>query len=216
MPAAWAAGGASLLSGYTGMQAAGQQEESMDDLLRFQKRVYREGKERYDPYLKSGKTALDQYMSQLGLGDQPAYDVTQLPGYQQSLTQGINAINQGAAGSGMLMSGERLKGLQSEGQNVFGNYYSDYMNRLQGMQGQGYNAAQSLSSFAGGMAAQMAPTYEGIGNARAGQWQAMGQGLSGGLGAFSGSKIGGGGGGGVVDPNQFNFSSLYSGGGGGF
>ena len=98
------------------------------------------------PYMSTGRDALSGYSAQLGIGDGPLFDVTQLPGYQSALEQGLSAVNQGAAGANMLMSGDRLKALQGEGQRVFGDYYSDYMNRLQGLQQQGLGAAQALGS----------------------------------------------------------------------
>ena len=98
------------------------------------------------PYMSTGRDALSGYAAQLGIGDGPLFDVTQLPGYQTALEQGLSAVNQGAAGANMLMSGDRLKALQGEGQRVFGDYYSDYMNRLQGLQQQGLGAAQALGS----------------------------------------------------------------------
>lgn len=102
----------------------------------------------FDPYTSAGGTAMQQLMAQMGMGDgqTQAFDVTQLPGYQQSQTQGINAVNQGAASAGMLNSGERLKSLQSSGQSVFGDYYNNYMNRLMGIGQQGMGAATSAAS----------------------------------------------------------------------
>lgn len=99
-------------------------------------------------YLGGGTNAALQFQSQMGLGDPniPAFDVTQLPGYQQSMNQGIAAVNQGAASAGMLNSGERLKSLQQTGQSVFGDYYNNYMNRLQAMQSQGLSAQNSLTN----------------------------------------------------------------------
>lgn len=101
----------------------------------------------FQPYMNAGQAGMQQLMAQMGLGDtSQAFDVTQLPGYQQSQRQGIMAVNQGAAGAGMLNSGERLKSLQASGQSVFGDYYNNYMNRLQGLTGQGLNAASSASN----------------------------------------------------------------------
>jgi len=99
------------------------------------------------PYLTGGNQAALQFQAQMGLGDPSvqAFDVTQLPGYQQSLNQGMSAVNQGAASSGMLNSGERLKSLQQAGQSVFGDYYNNYMNRLQGLQSQGLSAQNALT-----------------------------------------------------------------------
>jgi hypothetical protein len=107
-----------------------------------------QAQETFDPYLSSGSASMQQLMGQMGMGDPntPLVDVTTTPGYQQSMQQALGAVNQGAAGSGMLMSGERLKSLATAGQSVFGDYYQNYMNRLQGMAGQGFNAANSMEN----------------------------------------------------------------------
>lgn len=97
-------------------------------------------------YMEGGNTAMEQMMAQMGLSDQRAFDVTTLPGYQQSMNQAISAVNQGAASEGMLHSGERLKSLQQAGQSVFGNYYENYMNRLMGLSQQGLGAASSAQN----------------------------------------------------------------------
>jgi len=101
----------------------------------------------FRPFVKSGRTAQRQLMAQMGLSGGEAFDVTQTPGYQQSLEQAIGAVNQGAAGSGMLNSGERLKSLGDAGQSVFGDYYNNYMNRLQGISGQGMSATGNLQNI---------------------------------------------------------------------
>ncbi len=182
MPAAWAAGIAGLGGAAMSYKGAGDAQDTMEDQLAFQMKVYNESKKNYQPYLQAGRTALDQYMSQLGLGDKPAYDVSQLPGYQMALQKGLGAVNQGAAGSGMLMSGERMKGLQTEGQSVFGRYYDDYMGRLSGMQGQGFDATQSLANFSSGMASQMGTTRQAIAGYDVDKAGAIGQGFGAGMG----------------------------------
>lgn len=119
------------------------------------------------PYTNAGKDANAQLMAQLGLdkqGNTPLFDVTQLPGYQQALKQGMAGVNQGAASAGMLMSGERLKGLQSTGQNIFGSYYSDYMNRLDTITNRGANAASGNVSANSGLASDL---YKGQNDATA-------------------------------------------------
>ena len=102
-----------------------------------------QAKEEMKPWTTTGRQANNQLAIQLGLAEGDAYDVTQMAGYQGALEQGLNAVNQGAAGSGMLYSGQRAKDLQSEGQNVYGSYYNDYMNRITGMSNTGLNAAQT-------------------------------------------------------------------------
>jgi hypothetical protein len=213
--AAVAVGGASLVSGYMGSKGADDQLDFMEEQLAFQKKLFEENKTNFKPYMESGTTALNQYQAQLGLGGEPAFDVTQIPGYQNALKQGIGAVNQGGAGAGMLMSGERLKGLQSTGQNIFGDYYNNYMNRLSGLQEQGFNAASNLSNVQGNMSAQMGQTRSAMGDASAAKWNAIGQGVGGMMGAGAGMM--GGGGGGMptsgYGPQRSGYSGATGGGG---
>jgi len=118
-------------------------DQSMDAIRRgkrYQRSRLRESRRLSKPYRSMGKQATGQLMAQMGMGGE-AFDVTQLPGYQQALEQGLGAVNQAGAGAGMLMSGSRLEGLQQAGQDVFGQYYGDYMNRLMNMSGRGQQAA---------------------------------------------------------------------------
>lgn len=112
-------------------------------------RRFRKAEEYMDPYMTAGTDALSQLRAQMGMGDGSvqAFDVTQLPGYQQALEQGLGAVSQGGAGAGMLMSGERLRGLQQAGQDVFGQYYGGYMQNLQNLVGGGQQAATNLGQM---------------------------------------------------------------------
>lgn len=146
---ALATGGLSLLGG--------GEDDAMEDMIRLIRQNTAAAEKDYQPYLGGGQSAQEQLMAQLGIGGTAKlFDVTQLPGYQNALKQGLSSVNQGAAGSGMLMSGDRLKGLQSAGQNIFGNYYNDYLSRLFGMSNQGFSAAGNLANIrTGGMTQQL-------------------------------------------------------------
>jgi len=191
---------------------------------------------RINPWIEGGQAANTQLMAQLGLGGGQAFDVTQLPGYQRSLEQGLSAVNQAGAGAGMLMSGQRLKGLQQAGQDVFGQYYGDYMNRITGLGSQGLGAATNLSQMglgaAGNMSnmmmqqaqqeaaaeaagrADMMGTLGSLGGMAAGHMLAPG--IGGGIGSsIGGSLMGGGGMGassqaaqGMAPAGQFNLASM--------
>lgn len=211
--AATAMAGGALISGYSGKQAADAQEDAAKDAIEFQIWQYMQNKKSFSPIMESGTTARNQLMAQLGLGgDAKAYDVTNMPGYSQALTEGINAVNQGGAGAGMLMSGERLKGLQSVGHSVFGNYYQNYLNRLSGLSDQGLSATNALAGHQGAITQGVASSYADKGAAAAAGHEAIGQGLGGIFGAGMGAipAPGGGGGGGGV-PMELNLSSMYRG-----
>lgn len=138
-----------LLSGIFGESESPDFGKSIKDIQAAQqygKQQYGDFRKQINPYISAGGNALSQFQAQMGMGGD-AYDVTQLPGYQAALEQGLSSVNQGAAGTGMLMSGSRMKGLQSAGQQVFGNYYNNYMNRLQGMMNMGQSSVMGMGQL---------------------------------------------------------------------
>lgn len=81
-------------------------------------------------------------------GNQGALDiysqVRNTPGYQAQLDQGIKSIDRAAPLTGGMYSGRRMKALNDHGQNTFGSYYNDWMNRVGGVAGQGAQTAQNV------------------------------------------------------------------------
>lgn len=76
----------------------------------------------------------------LSIADQ----VMQTPGYQTQLDQGLKSIDRAAPLTGGMYSGRRMKALNEFGQNTFGSYYQDWMNRVGGVAGQGAQTAQNV------------------------------------------------------------------------
>lgn len=86
--------------------------------------------------LGMGEFASDEYQNYMGLTPeslQVGNEYQQTGAYQAARDQGIEAVNQGAAGTGSLYSGARGEALRDVGQNVEQNYYMDAMNRRAGM-----------------------------------------------------------------------------------
>jgi hypothetical protein len=200
-------GGLSLLGGGGGL-FGGDDDDGMKKMLALIAKNTAAAEKDYSPYMSGGQSAQEQMMAQMGLGGPAkAFDVSQLPGYQNSLQQGLNAVNQGGAGAGMLMSGERLKGLQGVGQNVFGDYYNNYLNRLTGMTNQGMSAAGNLANIrTGGMTQQLGLMQQEqqnksnqfgdlLGLAGTGLGMAFGGPMGAAVGGSLGGMLGGGGGG---------------------
>lgn len=77
---------------------------------------------------------------QLSIADQ----VRNTPGYQAQLDQGIKSIDRAAPLVGGMYSGRRMKALESHGQQTFGSYYNDWMNRVGGIAGQAPNIASGI------------------------------------------------------------------------
>lgn len=73
-----------------------------------------------------------------------AAQVMSHPGYQAQLDQGLKAIDRAAPLTGGMYSGRRMKALQAEGQNTFGSYYENWMNRVGGMAGQAPQIAGNI------------------------------------------------------------------------
>lgn len=97
----------------------------------------------YDPYRQAGGSALSQLLAGLGLGgDQQAFTNAYrgLPGYQAGLDAGSQAIMRARNAAGTGASGATLKALQRFGSDYEDQRVGDYLNRLTGLTGMGYNA----------------------------------------------------------------------------
>ena len=75
---------------------------------------------------------------------QIAQQVQNTPGYQAQLDAGIKSIDRAAPLTGGMYSGRRMKALEGYGQNTFGSYYQNWMDRVGGVAGQGQQTAQNV------------------------------------------------------------------------
>ena len=89
----------------------------------------------------------NQYQAQ---GPATAADVgniiTNQPGFQANMTQGVNAIQNAASASGMLNSGNLLEQLNQFGQGQATNYFNQYMGNLKNMAGAGQAATNNSTN----------------------------------------------------------------------
>lgn len=133
-----------------------------------------------------------------GAGAQPteaqsiADMVRATPGYQGQLDQGLKAIDRAAPLVGGMYSGRRMKALNDYGQQTFGGYYNDWMNRVGGMAGQGAQTAQNIGQAGMQNAANVGNLMMTGANARAQGTMNSANAWSGaigtGLGMFGGAK----------------------------
>jgi len=99
-----------------------------------------------------GLAAGTQSGALLGLGgDQAAADQAfqqyqDSTGYQFRLDQGLGAVTQSAAASGLLNSGSTLKGLTEYGQNLASSEFQSYLSNLNNAQSTGLTAASNVAS----------------------------------------------------------------------
>lgn len=155
------------------------------------------------------------------------------PGYQWQLGQGINAIQNSAAGQTGALSGNMLKGLQTYGTGLanqdywnfynalnqtYGNQNANYWNtfnatsqgknnmlaQLMGIAGSGQNAGANLGSLGAQTAGQIGGNLIGAGNAQASGIVGSSNALTGGINNALASLVGLSGGGGS-NPLAFLF-----------
>lgn len=101
---------------------------------------------------------------------QSAFDVFRnSTGYQFRLNEGMDALNSGYAGAGVIRSGAAMKAAQEYGQNFASNEFGNYMGYLANQQGVGLSGASALAgvgqSYANNVSAQNTQNAANIANA---------------------------------------------------
>ncbi len=111
------------------------------------------GEDVYGPQVYNGGAAVpgpQTLPGQPGTGNQGALDIGEMvrntPGYQEQLRAGTTAIDRAAPLVGGMYSGRRMKALEAHGQNTFGGYYNDWMNRVGGISGQAPQIASNIGN----------------------------------------------------------------------
>lgn len=139
-------------------RAADLENQQFERLLTLQMPAYERGEQASGVYgaalglpgLMTGGTGGSYGTAQVGAAqpsmtrESVASQVMNTPGYQAQLDQGIKTIDRAAPLSGGMYSGRRMKALDSFGQQTFGGYYNDWLNRVGGVAGQGAQTAQSI------------------------------------------------------------------------
>ena len=103
------------------------------------------------PYIAAGDRASTALQGFLGLGGDPAATQKAFDnylgstGYDFTRQQGLDAVTQSKAASGLLGSGATLKALDSYGAGVAQQYGQQYVGNLQGLAGTGQAAASGLA-----------------------------------------------------------------------
>jgi hypothetical protein len=102
----------------------------------------------YSPYTTTGAGASTQLATMLGTNGQPANPQAFLstPGYQAAVTQGTQAIQQGATANGNAYQPSTLANIGSYVTSTADQYYQNYLQNLQTAAGTG---AQTTSALAG-------------------------------------------------------------------
>lgn len=191
-----------LFGGNASQKAAQQYIQALKQGQTFLQGQEQQGLENYQPYLSTGGTAARTLGDLTGTPGEglltpwteqfkapTAEEAAGTPGYQFQLQQGLNAVQNSAAGRGGLLSGRTLADLNNYAQgtastnyqNTFQNKYQQYQSayetflnnqnntyqRLMGLSGQGLQAAGGAGNLISNIGGDIASLYGQQGAARA-------------------------------------------------
>lgn len=135
-----------------------------------------------EPWTQAGRNALAPTQDLLGLNGQGAADAAMAnfqksPGYDFQMSEGLKAIDSGAAARGLLQSGATREAEQTFGQNLANQEFGTYYNRLMGMAQMGQNSAAGVGASGVQTAQGIAQTAMSLGGAQASIYGNMTQGV---------------------------------------
>lgn len=148
-----------------------------------------------DPYAEAGTKALSTYQSVLGLGPPGEAEnvlsaLTNAPGYQFGLDQGVQALDRGAnAGSG-IYSGAQGKALTKFGQDYAGTKLDTVLDRIRQVASGGQDAATNQANIFTQQAGARLGTGENRANVRLGSLQTISDAIAGAAAARAGGITG--------------------------
>ncbi len=210
MCVAAAIGGAALIGGaataYGANKAAGAQKDAANQANNTQMAMFNQIQANEQPYLKAGSGAIDQLSSIYGLGGNGPNaanimkTLSNLPGYQFQMNQGVQALDRSAAARGLLNSGAQGKALTAYGQGLGSSYLQNYVNGLSGIAGMGQASAAQQAAVGMNAANNIGQNQISAGNASAAGTMGMANAFTGALGQgvglyglYQGGFAGGGG-----------------------
>lgn len=202
--AALIAAGASIISGLTGANAAGNAARTQTNAinagiklqqqgLEFQQRAYNQAREDAMPWLTAGKNALAQYQGELGLSPNGAdgtpfkSQFKETPGYQFAVDQGERGVVNNLGALGLRGSGAALKALTKFRTGLADQTYQTYLDRLSGVSTGGQVTGAQNSANSQNAANSIAGSLGGIGQSMANAGSATASGYVGGANAWSGA-----------------------------
>jgi len=229
----------SLIGSDSASDAADIQAGATDRATALQKEIFDLQRADQEPFRQAGLTAQNRLLDMLGLSgntgaqgygslmrDFGMEDFQQDPGYGFRQSEGIKAIQRGAAGAGRLNSGRYMKDLTRFGQDQASQEYGAAFNRfqanrgnklnpLQAFIGQGQSATNAIGNAAGAYGAGAAGNITSGGAAQAagriGSANAIGGGINQGINMYQNNQLmqllkrpssGGFGGYGGINPNS--------------
>ena len=180
------------MSGDAAKSAARTSAESADRATALQREMFERQVELQEPWRQAGVNALTKLQA---ASEYTPFGMQQFqadPGYGFRLSEGLKAMERGAAARGGLMSGAALKAGQRYGQDLASQEYTNAFNRyqaerqarlgpLQSLAGVGQTATNTLGSAAGQYGSNVGNIMMGQGQTAANAALARGSAYSGGL-----------------------------------
>lgn len=129
-------------------KSAASQEAIADESIALQRELADQQREDFAPWRDVGEQALQKIWSgvQSGEFEVGKIDVTQDPGYQFRMDQGVEALDKSAASRGRLLSGAQQKGVADYAQNVASQEYANAYAREANEKARKYNILSGLST----------------------------------------------------------------------
>jgi len=187
--------GAGLLGSSSSRSAASTQAAAADRAAELQNQQFNRQVELQEPFRQVGLRALNKLE---GASDYTPFGMDQFqqdPGYAFRLSEGMKALERGAAARGSLMSGATMKGLQRYGQDLASQEYTNAFNRygiererrlnpLQSLAGVGQTSTNQLAAAGQNYANAAGQAIGAAGQARASGYMGTANSLSGALGQY--------------------------------
>ena len=147
IPAAASLIGGAMQARQVGKAQAAEREQQ-DKALQLQQRMYEEGVQRQQPFLTGGTEDYNRLRALMTGGPEAAQQFLQMdPGYGFRLSEGMKALERGAAARGGLLSGNMLRGAQRYGQDLASQEFGQAYNRLAGLANIGPAAAGVMNTL---------------------------------------------------------------------
>lgn len=193
MGIAAAIAGAAVISGVTsvvsGNKAANAQKDAANQSIAEQQRQYDQTRADQAPWRTAGAGALSKLAGLYGVDtgngaakvpNSQLYDEFRAtPGYGFQMSEGLKAVDRGAAARGLLGSGAAVKGEARFAGGLADTTYGQYVNQLQSLAGVGQTATQATSQAGQNAANNISSAYTNAGNARASSYANTGSAING-------------------------------------
>jgi hypothetical protein len=159
-----AAGVSALGSAYAANQGANAQTSASNNAIAEENKMYGANTANEQPYMNAGSNAVNlenQYLN----GNYSGF--LNSPDYTAAFSQGMKALDAGAAAGGNLWGGGTSADAIQYGQGLATQYANNYWNKISGVAGQGLSATNALAGVGTNTANQIAGQYNNIGQANA-------------------------------------------------